>query len=241
MSFIAFASFAAAAYFTARPFVKLRFLKKDIEDDLGDYYRGVNSFGQPLLDIMLVLQKNGLFDGARREGLEVAYRALVSIESWDDVARADRLVVEAFDEAVRVLNESGVEHCAECYRSARIRFNTTDEKMIETRRLLHRDIPILNRSFVHKSRFLARLVRVPTYPMSEPIQWYAHREPSGPREWYIYRASRGLPAPRAVRLAGRHVEEGLVQSRLLRVVTIWVFDRAAGGGGEVPDLEVFTT
>lgn len=199
MSFIAYATFAAAAYLTARPFVKIRFLKKDVEDDLADYYRGVVRFKQPLLDIMLVLQENCLLDDARREGLTDAYRSLISIDSWDDVARADRLACEAFDEAVLTLNASDVKHYANRYEDAQIDFNMIDEKLLETRRLLHRDIPILNGSFVHKSKFLSRLMKIPTYPMSEPVQWYTHRKVTGPRLLYIYRAT-GRSSPRPMPL-----------------------------------------
>jgi hypothetical protein len=189
MSFIAFASFAAATYLTARPFVKLRFLKKDIEDDLGDYFRGVTSFRQPLLDIMLVLKENGLLDDEMRNRLATAYQSLLMIDSWDDVARSDRLAVEAFDEAVLALDASDIKHCATRYLNARVQFNTTDEKLIKTRRLLHRDLPVLNGSFVHKCKPLARLMKVSTYPISEPIRWYDHREPSEPRRHYAYRVS----------------------------------------------------
>jgi hypothetical protein len=181
MSFIALASFSAVAYLTARPFYKIRRLKIDVEDDLRDYYRRVAAFRQPLLDVMLVLQENGLLDDERRERLYAAYRSLISMDSWDDVARADRFVVEAFDEAVRILKSSDVKNHARRFHNAQESFNTIDEKMIETRRLLHRDIPRLNGSFVHKSRCLTKLLQIPTCPMSEPVQWYEHREPVEPR------------------------------------------------------------
>jgi hypothetical protein len=187
MSFIACASFVAVAYITARPFVKLHFLKKDIEDDLRDYFRGVTSFGEPLLDIMLVLQENGLLDEQWRNAINAKYRCLLAIESWDDVARADRLVVEAFEEAVETLKSLEVVHQARRFENAQIRFNTIDEKLIRTRRLLHRDIPVLNGSFIHKFRFLCRFTKIPTYPMCEPIQWYEDRKPTQPRELIIYR------------------------------------------------------
>ncbi|MCS4089333.1 hypothetical protein [Rhizobium sp. BK176] len=186
MSFVTFASFAAAAYLTARPFYKIRRLKIDVEDDLRDYFWGVVEFKQPLLDIMLVLQENGLFDDARRERLYTVYRSLISMESWDDIARADRLVVEAFDEMVGLLKASDLKSQTDRFKKAQERFNTNDEKMIETRRLLHRDIPRLNGSFVHKSKFLTKLLRIPTYPMTEPVQWYEHREPAEPRLHFIY-------------------------------------------------------
>lgn len=186
MSFITFASFAAAAYLTARPFYKIRRLKIDVEDDLRDYFWGVVEFKQPLLDIMLVLQENGLFDDDRRERLFALYRSLLSMESWDDIARTDRLLVEAFDEMVGLLTDVELKTQADRFHDARVRFNTNDEKLIETRRLLHRDIPRLNGSFVHKSRLLTKLLQIPTYPMSEPVQWYDHREPAEPRLHFIY-------------------------------------------------------
>lgn len=185
MSFIAFATLAAA-YLTVRPFVKVRILKTAVEDDLGDYYRSVCNFQLPLTDIMLVLQENGLLDEDRRERLAAAHVSLKSIVTWDDVARSDRLVVEAIDDALRVLDASDVKFSARCYENAKVRFNTIDEKLIEVRRLLDRDIPVLNQSFVHKFRLLSRLMKIPTYPMAEPVKWYTHREPTNPREIYIY-------------------------------------------------------
>lgn len=90
---------------------------------------------------------------------------------------------------MRVLNASDVKHCANRYEDAQERFNTIDENLIETRRLLHRDI--------QKSRLLSRLMKIPTYPMSEPVQWYAHKEPSWPRITriiHICRVTRGYAA-----------------------------------------------
>lgn len=188
MSFIVSASLAAAVYLTARPFVRLRFLKKDVEDDLRDYYRWVDSLRSPLVDIMLVLRENRLLDEERHERFATAYASVKNVVTWDDVALADRLVVEAMDDAFRILDATENKFQADLYREAKMQFNTTDENLINVRRLLHRDIPRLNGSFIHKIGLLRRLMKVPTYPMSLPVQWYAEREPGTPRWITMFQA-----------------------------------------------------
>lgn len=188
MSFIAFALMVASVYLTARPFVKIWFLKKDVEDDFRDYFQWVYSLRLPLLDILLVLKENDLLGEEWHERFATAYISVKNVATWDDVAQADRLIVEAMDDAFRILDATEIKFKADLYRKAKLKFNTTDEKLINVRRLLHRDIPRLNGSFIHKFGFLRRLIKVPTYQMSLPVQWYAEREPGHPRWITLVRA-----------------------------------------------------
>jgi hypothetical protein len=181
---IATAAFIIAAYLAVRPFANVRFPKKDVEDDLRDYYRWVCAQRSPLKAIMLVLDESGVSDRELRDRLSEACEKIRGIKTWDDVALADRLVVQAMDDAIAVLDDIQQGERDHLYRDAKTSFNTTDEKLIGVRRMLDRDIPKLNGSFVHRFGFLARWLKIPTYPILEPIQWYPERAPRDPR-WMV--------------------------------------------------------
>lgn len=176
MSIIAYLITAAAAYALGRPFVLVTKLKKDIADDLRDYYRDVSSLKLILSELLPVLAENGLLEAGRRRVIMDAYDALSRLNEWDDVARADRLAVQAIDEAMAVLSEVQEPALKTDLDYIVHTFYRLDNRLIDTRYLLHRDIPVLNRSLIHRSSLLARLFKIPTYELSEPIQWSEARE-----------------------------------------------------------------
>ena len=180
------AAYAAAVYLAARPFVKIRFLKKDVEDDLRDYYRSVRDLHHPVLRMMQVLRDNERLTDDRQERFSIAYRSIVNIRTWDDVALADRLSTDAMDEAIATLERVGVAHDKRKYDEVCYRYNDTQDALTGTRRLLFRDIPKLNRSFVHWFPWLAVLMKIPRYPMSETIPWNPGRVARGPRLETLY-------------------------------------------------------
>lgn len=164
-----------ALYLIARPFYLIARLRKDVEDDLGDYYRGVQAFRWPLYSLIDVLRTNDVLTPDRHERLAEAIVLIEKATNWDRVALADRNAVETIEETLNYLDtlqfEGGNKH-----EAAKQHFYEIDHGLLDTRRLLHRDIPILNASFIHRLTVLRKIMRIPTYPMRQPIQWYEKRD-----------------------------------------------------------------
>lgn len=185
MSIITTAAVGAAIYFCLRPFGKLLYLKWDAGEDLKDYLSTVRKQQKPLIDILFVMEENGILTETLRDRLETAYSATVNSRTWDEIAFADRVSAEVLDEVQDLLEGVVLAKHATRYDNARTHANTNDGELLVIRHEVQRKTDRLNGSLVHYVGWLATLLRVPTYSFSQPVEWNPDREPRSPRYWRL--------------------------------------------------------
>lgn len=159
----------AAAYLTGRPFVRTLILRRYVEQDLADYYRGMRSYRHELLLARNKLGEVDLMNDALEKAYVEACRLVLETTSWDDVVKSDQIAIKALDETIGMMMGLEPGPQLDVMQKVVCALYNTDLDLVSTRRLLARDIPKLNDAPVRRVPFFQRIFRLPTYPLTETI------------------------------------------------------------------------